>query len=65
MLSFPQRDIFLSKDRDDTITIAVGSYLDKRRVYLTEDEARKLAYRLLSLAAGQGVSTELFVARTD
>jgi hypothetical protein len=34
------------------VTLKIGSRNHGRRVHLTEDEARKLAYRLMALASG-------------
>lgn len=46
-------DLFLySRCGDDSVVLGIGTRSSKRRVALTADEARKLAYRLMSLAAG-------------
>ena len=46
-------EIFITKTGGtDILVLAVGSYGRKRRAYLTDDEALRLAYRLMALAKG-------------
>lgn len=53
ILPIPQdHDLFITRVMDAPLCISIGSSRNRRRVWLSDDQAMKLAYRLMSIMHG-------------